>query len=223
MPGLTGGEQVLAAVLHPLHRRADLGRGEHQAHLVALDHDLLPEAATGVAHHDPDAVLGHAEQARAEEAHLVRRLGRRVDRQLARRARVVDDQAASFHRHRGVRLLVDRLAHHVGGRGEHLVERGGGQAGDLADDVRAVALVHERVGVLGRGVVDDRRQAARSRPRPARPRPRRDTGSRPPPARPGRRRSAPPLRPGAGAASRGSSGRSRCATAPSRPGSGRRR
>ena len=69
---LAGGEQVLAAVLDPLHRCPDLRRGEHQAHLVALDHDLLPEAATGVAHHDPDAVLGHPEQAGAEETHLVR-------------------------------------------------------------------------------------------------------------------------------------------------------
>ena len=43
-----------------------------------------------------------------------------------------------------VRLLVDRLADHVRGGGEHLLERGGGQAGHLADQVRAVALVHER-------------------------------------------------------------------------------
>ena len=91
---LARGEQVLAPVLDPLQRRADLRRREHQAHLVALDHDLLAEAAAGVAHHDPDAVLRHAEQARAEEPHLVRRLRRRVDRELAGRARVVDDQAA---------------------------------------------------------------------------------------------------------------------------------
>ena len=32
----------------------------------------------------------------------------------------------------------------------------GGQAVELGDDVRAVVLVHERVGVLGRRVVDDR-------------------------------------------------------------------
>ena len=155
---LPGGEQVLAAVLDPLHRRTDLRRREHQAHLLALHHDLLAEPAAGVAHDDADAVLGHPEQAGAEEAHLVRRLRRRVDRELAGRARPVDDQAAPFHRHRRVRLLVDRLAHDVGGRREHVVECGGGQAGDLADDVRAVALVHERVGVLGRRVVDDRRQ-----------------------------------------------------------------
>ena len=69
---LPGGEQVLAPVLDPLHRRADLRRGEHQAHLVALHHDLLAEPAAGVAHHHPDAVLGDAEQPRAEQPHLVR-------------------------------------------------------------------------------------------------------------------------------------------------------
>ena len=46
---LARGEQVLAAVLDPLQRRADLRRREHQAHLVALHHDLLAEAAAGVA------------------------------------------------------------------------------------------------------------------------------------------------------------------------------
>ena len=40
-----------------------LRRGEHQAHLVALHHDLLAEAAAGVAHDHADAVLGDAEQA----------------------------------------------------------------------------------------------------------------------------------------------------------------
>ena len=69
---LSGREQVLAAVLDPLQRRTDLRRGEHQAHLVALDHDLLAEPAAGVAHHDADAVLGHPEQAGAEQPDLVR-------------------------------------------------------------------------------------------------------------------------------------------------------
>ena len=39
------GREVLDAILDPLHRRADFGRGEHHAHLVALHEDLLAEAA----------------------------------------------------------------------------------------------------------------------------------------------------------------------------------
>ena len=70
--GLPGGEEVLAPVLHPLHRGTELRRRQHQAHLVALHHDLLAEATTGVAHHDADAVLGDAEQPGAERPDLVR-------------------------------------------------------------------------------------------------------------------------------------------------------
>ena len=60
---LPGCEQVLAPVLDPLQRRADLGRREHQAHLVALHQHLLAEPAAGVAHDDADPVLGDSEQA----------------------------------------------------------------------------------------------------------------------------------------------------------------
>ena len=101
---------------------------------------------------------GMPEQTGAEQPHLVRRLRGRVDRELAGRPGVVDDEAAALHGHRRVRLLEDGLARHVGGGGEHVVERRRGQAADLADEVRAVALVDERVVVLGRDVVDDRRQ-----------------------------------------------------------------
>ncbi len=154
--GLPGGEEVLAAVLHPLHRRAELRRRQHQAHLVALHHDLLAEATPGVAHHDADAVLGDAEQPGAEHPDLVRRLRRRPDRDVAPRPRVVDDEAASLHRDRRVRLLEDRLARYVGGGGEHVVECRRGQAADLADEVRAVGLVDVGLVALGRHVVDDR-------------------------------------------------------------------
>ena len=157
-PRLPRGEQVLAPVLDPLHRRPDQRRREHQAHLVPLDQDLLPEATAGVAHHDPDVVLGHPEQARTEQPHVVRRLRGRVDREIARRARVVDDQGACFDRRRGAGLLIDRRGRHVRGRSEHVVERGLGQPRELADDVRTVLLVDEHGCVLGLGVVDDCRQ-----------------------------------------------------------------
>ena len=65
-------DQVLAPILDPLHRCTELPAREHQAHLVTLHEDLLAEATAGVAHHDTDAVLGDAEQPRAEQTHLVR-------------------------------------------------------------------------------------------------------------------------------------------------------
>ena len=87
--GLAGCEQVLAAILDPLDRAGQLRRDEHEAHLFALRHHLLSEAATGVAHHDADPVLGEAEHTRAHRAHLVRRLRRRPDRELLARGRQV--------------------------------------------------------------------------------------------------------------------------------------
>ena len=82
------------------------------------------------------------------------RLRRCVDRQITRRAGVVDHQAAAFHRHRRVRLLVDRLTDHVRGRREHVVERRCGKAVQRGDHIGTVLFVHERVRVLGFGVID---------------------------------------------------------------------
>ena len=124
VPGRAGGEEVLAPVLDPLQWCPDLRRGQHDAHLVALDHHLLSEPAAGVPGDDTDAVLGDTEQPRAEQPHLVGHLGGRVDREFAGDRGRVDDEGAPLHRHRRVALLGDGLARDMGGRGEHLVEGG---------------------------------------------------------------------------------------------------
>ena len=82
--GLARRHEVLAAVLDPLQRGRHLAGRQHQAHVLAERHDLLTEAAARVAHDHPDAVLRQPEQPGAERPHLVRRLGRRPDRELAR-------------------------------------------------------------------------------------------------------------------------------------------
>ena len=191
---------------------------EHDAHLLALHDDLLTEATAGVAHHDADAVLGDAEQPRAEQPHLVRRLRGRVDRHLAGGRRVVDDEPAPLHRHgrrrpaarssRGRRAQPTRTRRPTPPPGALRARRSGWSR----------VLVHELRRVLGVAVVDDRgprvvvdldelgrvlgQVAGRRRRR----------------ARPDRRRSAPRPRRGAGAASPGSSARSTCATARASPG-----
>ena len=55
--------------------------------------DLLPERAARVADDHADPVLGQVEQPRAHAAHLVRRLRRGPDRELAGARREVDDDA----------------------------------------------------------------------------------------------------------------------------------
>ena len=156
--GRARGEQVLAPVLDPLQRGGHLRRGQHQAHLVALDHHLLAEAAAGVAGDDADALLGHAQQPGAEQTDLVRHLGGGVDRQLLAVRRVIHDEPPPLHRHRRVALLGDHFADDVCGGREGLVEQGGRHARQFADEIRAVCLVHEVSGVLGLPVVDDRRE-----------------------------------------------------------------
>ena len=221
LAGHARGEQVLAPVLDPLHGRPDVGRGQHDRHVLALHRDLLAEAAAGVAGDDADAVLGDAEQARAEQAPLVRGLRGGVDREVAAGGVRLDHEAAALHRHRGVALLADRLARHVGRAGERLVERVGAPAGDGADDVRAVRGVHQVVGVGGGRVVDDGGQRIDVDLDRDRRRPRRRSGSRRGRGPPGRRRSAPRRRRAAAGASRGPAGPSRCATARGRADRGR--
>ena len=102
---------------------------------------------------------GMPEQAGAEQAHLVRRLRRRVDRELAGRA------ATS---RRPGRAPPSAPARTPAGRSSRVTtcaadantssSAAAGRPASSADDVGAVALVHERVGVLGRRVVDDRRE-----------------------------------------------------------------
>ena len=116
VPRLAGCEKVLASILHPLDRRSHFGRRQHHAHLVALHHDLLTEAAARVTHDHPDAMLRYPQQARAEEPDLMGGLSRRVDRHLTGRARVVDHQTAPLHWDGGVSLLVYGLGDGVLGR-----------------------------------------------------------------------------------------------------------
>ena len=116
---------------------------------------------------------GMPEQARAEQPHLVRRLRRGVDRELAGRARVVDDQAAAFHRRGGARLLVDRLASRRA-RPRRTRRRAPTAGRPLISPMtfEPCCSCTSAVACLGRRCSRRPRAAARSRRRRARPRPR---------------------------------------------------
>ena len=155
---LTRGHEVLTPVLDPLDGRRDHPRRQHEAHLLTQDEGLLPEPAAGVAHDDPDALLGHAEETGAELPDLVGHLGRRPDRHLAARARPLHDESARLHRHRRVRVLTNRLGDDVRCRGERRFDVAGRRPGHLADDVSGHGLVDGDLTAVRRGVVDDGRQ-----------------------------------------------------------------
>src|SRR5439155_22994177 len=92
----TCGEEVLPAILDPLHGTRELHRGKRDAHVFAHRHDLLAEAAARVAHDHPHLVFTDAEQASEEHANFVRRLRRGPHRELF--ARPFRDHPAVLHR-----------------------------------------------------------------------------------------------------------------------------
>ena len=175
-----GRHQVLAPVLDPLQRGRHLARGEQDAHVLAHRDDLLAERAAGVAHDDPDALGGDAQQSGRERAQLVRCLGGRPDGEFVCGRRPFDDHAAGLHRHRHVHLLIDVLGDDVRGGGEELL------VGRHAAPCRPRRCRGRRRARPGRPARHPRRPcgsrrsraAGRSRRRPGRRRPRRRTGCR---------------------------------------------
>ena len=103
--------QVLAAVLHPLHRLAGDDRADDGEHVAGVDADLVAEAAADVRRDDLDLVLRDAGDQRVDRAVRVRRLVGRVDGQLAGHRVHRRDGAAGLHRrgmHAGVEHLLRR-------------------------------------------------------------------------------------------------------------------
>ncbi len=58
--GEAGADEVLGAVLDPLHRLAEHQRGDDRADVAGVDRHLVAEAAADVGRDDPDLVLGQA-------------------------------------------------------------------------------------------------------------------------------------------------------------------
>ena len=149
------GDEVLAAVLDPLHRPTQLvGGGDHRQ-LLALGEELLAEPAADVVGLHPHLVLGDAERPGAGLTGLVRALGREPHVELAGRGRVRREHPTGLHRDVGVPVLDERLGDDVRRGREDGVEVGVGRRFDPHGDVRAELGVHER-GVLGGALgVDD--------------------------------------------------------------------
>ena len=155
-----------------------VGRGQHDRHVLALHRDLLAEAAAGVAGDDADAVLGDAEQARAEQAPLVRGLRGGVDREVAAggvAARRRGRGTPSAPRRSACWWIVSRATWAAPAKASSSASVR--RPGMRADDVRAVRGVHQVARRRRRTCSRRRRAADRRRPRRDRPRPRRRSGS----------------------------------------------
>ena len=122
--GEAGADEVLVAVLHPLHRLAGDDAGDDGAHVSGVDRDLVAEATADVRRDDPDLVLREPGDDRIQGAVGVGRLRRRPQREPAVDAVVVGDGAAGLHRC-GVHARVDDVLRDDDlGTGEHRLGRG---------------------------------------------------------------------------------------------------
>ena len=75
-----GGDEILAAVLHPSQRPAEQQRRGRQRQLLGMERRLRSEAAAGVGRHHADALLADAERRHQDLLGAMRRLGVGVDR-----------------------------------------------------------------------------------------------------------------------------------------------
>ena len=119
-------EEVLAAVLDPLHRHAEPPRGPRDQHLLGVElDDLDAEAAADVGRDYVDAVGIHAEEHRQPEPHARRRLGGVVHQEAVLPLVVARDHAARLDRHRGASLHAERPVVDVGGGRESGIDVAG--------------------------------------------------------------------------------------------------
>ena len=103
----SGGQQVLAPGLDPADRPAEQPRGRRRRQLLAVERDLLAEAAADVRRDHPHAALGDPEPRRQRRAHRVGDLGAVPERQGLVAGQPACQAAARLHRRVGLAPLVE--------------------------------------------------------------------------------------------------------------------
>ncbi len=104
-------DQVLRALLDPLHGVPEQEGGGGCHHVAGIHRHLVAEAAADVRGDNPDLLLGQPRHQREDRADRVRRLRRHVDRGLAGGRVHVGDAAAGLER-RGVTARVEGIDRH---------------------------------------------------------------------------------------------------------------
>ena len=128
-------DEMLAAVLDPLDRAAQLPCRESDDHLLRVEHELWAEAAADVGRHDPQPVLVEPEHVAKIAARGMRRLRRRPNRQLLVETVVARHDTATFHGMGDAAMLRQRFGEDVRCAGE----------GAFDVPVREIELRHEIV------------------------------------------------------------------------------
>ena len=136
-------DQMLAAVLDPLHRPAEPARQERDQQVFRINVSLDPEAAADVERDAAHARLRKPQHRGGLTPHPVHHLGGRPDRHRIGARIVLTDHAAAFHRHGSVTVMVKAPLQAA----RCARERGVGIAladGERADEVGAETLMHDR-------------------------------------------------------------------------------
>ena len=163
--------QMLAAVLGPFHRPADVARRERDEEILRIELAARAEAAADVVLHHVDGVLGEAHLLCQDPAVGEQHLGRAPYRQPSLRRIPFGEHPARLHRQRRVALRAEAFAPRIG----RILEGRRGVAEHGAEfhrDIGALVFEQQRF-VLSPRVANSRPPAAaryRRRSRPARPR-----------------------------------------------------
>ena len=104
------GEEMLAPVLDPLYRPAELQRGRRYHRLLRIEDRLGPEAAADIGRDHADRFQIAAEQIGERAAAEMRRLRRRPHGEQVGRRLVRGEHRARLHRHAAAAMLPELLA-----------------------------------------------------------------------------------------------------------------
>ena len=108
------GEQMLAAILDPLHRPADKARRERNQEILRIEFAAHAEAAADVVLDHADGLLRQAQLLRQNAAVGERHLGCAVHGELCPRRVPVGHKPARLHHHRSEALDLEVLAPRIG-------------------------------------------------------------------------------------------------------------
>ena len=170
---LRGRDEMLAAILDPLHRTPEQDRGKRRDDLFLIKNELRTKAAADVRRNDAHLILVAAEELAQKPHRDVRRLRRAVQREPVFDPIVRSDDAAAFDGMAAAAMLPERLAEDMrrASKGRLDIAVGHIEFGDQI--VRSIVMDFRRAAFERCAAVCDGRQrlivdirAARPHPRP---------------------------------------------------------
>ncbi len=151
-------EEMLAPILLPRHRAAELHRGGRNDRFLGVERRLGAEAAADMGRDDADRFEVAFEQIGKRGAAKVRGLRRRPHRQHVGAGVVAREHGAAFERHGAAAMEAKLLLEHVCRARECRVDLAVAHGNDGGNVGREVAVGRRSTGARGIAAVADRRQ-----------------------------------------------------------------